>query len=103
MFTKRIINRLRKLGFVKTHHDSDILVFERHIDLPLEEYSYVHVVTIKWDKGIQYWMLSSYNRELKDNIGFGNSNVPLTSKEVREFGKLMKKIKKAVKENNYEH
>lgn len=79
-------DQLAKIGFRKVHEDVRRVHYERYN----EKYGYYHTVVIERRSVWNEFRLQSYDENLIDKKGVGNTNVALTIYEVKLFLKKMK-------------
>lgn len=79
-------DQLAKIGFRKVHEDVRRVHYERYD----KKYDYYHTVCIELRSVWNEFRLQSYDEQLIDKKGVGNTNVALTIYEVKLFLKKMK-------------
>ena len=89
----RVDDKLAKLGFNKVYEDVRRVHYERYD----KKYRYYHTVCIERRSVWNEFRLQSYDEQLIDKKGVGNTNVALSTYEVKLFLKKMKQ-----KEREYE-
>lgn len=81
----KVDDRLAKIGFIKVQEDVRRVRYERYN----KKYRYYHTVVIErrnvWDE----FRLQSYDANLIDKKGIGNTNVALSTFELKLFLKKM--------------
>lgn len=85
---KTVDEKLAEIGFTKVEEDKYGCDYERKD----KKYGYTHKVSILHKKSGRH-ILQSYDQELGDNEGIGNTCVGLTGYEMKLFLKKMKKMK----------
>lgn len=78
--------KLAKIGFNKVYEDVRRVHYERHD----KKYDYYHTVCIERRSVWNEFRLQSYDEQLIDKKGVGNTNVALSTYEVKLFLKKMK-------------
>lgn len=78
--------RLAKMGFTKVYEDVRRVHYERHD----KKYNYYHTVCIERRSVWNEFKLQSYDENLIDKKGIGNTNVALSTTELQLFLKKMK-------------
>lgn len=78
--------KLAKIGFSKVYEDVRRVHYERYD----EKYKYYHTVVIERRSVWNEFRLQSYDESLIDKKGIGNTNVALSTYEVKLFLKKMK-------------
>ena len=78
--------KLAKIGFNKVYEDVRRVHYERYD----KKYDYYHTVRIERRSVWNEFRLQSYDENLIDKKGVGNTNVALTIYEVKLFLKKMK-------------
>lgn len=78
--------KLAKIGFNKVYEDVRRVHYERYD----KKYNYYHTVCIERKSVWNGFRLQSYDEHLIDKKGVGNTNVALTTYEVKLFLKKMK-------------
>lgn len=78
--------KLAKMGFSKVYEDVRRVHYERYN----KEYDYHHTVCIERRSVWNEFRLQSYDEQLIDKKGIGNTNVALSTYEVKLFLKKMK-------------
>lgn len=79
--------KLAKIGFNKVYEDVRRVHYERYD----KNYDYYHTVCIERRSVWNEFRLQSYDENLIDKKGVGNTNVALTIYEVKLFLKKMKR------------
>jgi hypothetical protein len=79
-------DRLAKIGFSKVYEDVRRVHYERYD----KEYRYYHTVVIERRSVWNEFRLQSYDENLIDNKSIGNTNVALSTAELKLFLKKMK-------------
>lgn len=79
-------DRLAKIGFRKVHEDVRRVHYERYN----KQYGYYHTVVIERRNVWNEFRLQSYDENLIDKKGIGNTNVALSTAELKLFLKKMK-------------
>ena len=79
-------DRLAKIGFSKVHEDVRRAHYERYNS----QYGYYHTVVIERRNVWNEFRLQSYDENLIDKKGVGNTNVALSTSELKLFLKKMK-------------
>lgn len=85
---KTVDEKLAEIGFVKVKEDKYGCEYKRKN----KEYNFVQKVIIGHKKSGKH-ILQSYDPDLKDNKGIGNTCVGLTGYEMKLFLKKMKRMK----------
>lgn len=88
----KIDDRLAKIGFAKVYEDDRRVHYKRYE----QKHNIYHTVCIEYRNPGKEFRLQSYDENLLDNKGIGNTNVALSIYEVKLFLKKMRK-----KERNY--
>ena len=78
--------RLAKMGFTKVYEDVRRVHYERHD----KKYNYYHTVCIERRSVWNEFKLQSYDENLIDKKGIGNTNVALSTTELQLFLNKMK-------------
>lgn len=86
---KNVDEKLADIGFKKIKENKHLCEYNRKNN----EFGYLQKVVISYKKSGQH-ILQSYDPELFDYEGIGNTCVGLTGYEMKLFLKKMKKIKK---------
>ena len=79
-------DKLAKIGFSKVYEDIRHVHYERYD----EKYKYYHTVVIERRSVWNEFRLQSYDENLIDKKGVGNTNVALSTSELKLFLKKMK-------------
>ncbi len=79
-------DRLAKIGFRKVYEDVRRVHYERYD----KECGYYHTVVIARREVWNEFQLQSYDENLTDEKGIGNTNVALSASELKLFLKKMK-------------
>lgn len=79
-------DRLAKMGFSKVYEDVRRVHYERYD----KEYRYYHTVVIERRSVWNEFRLQSYDENLIDKKSIGNTNVALSTAELKLFLKKMK-------------
>lgn len=87
MFFKSLDKKIKDLGFIKMEENKHGVTYQRYN----RDYSYAQKVTILYKKSGNH-ILQSYDKDLTDSKGVGNTCVGLTYKELKLFTKKMKKL-----------
>ena len=87
-FFKTVDEKLAKIGFVKVEEDQYGCVYERKN----KKYGYTQEIAILHKKSRRH-ILQSYDPDLGDSKGIGNTCVGLTGYELKLLLKKMKKLK----------
>ena len=82
----KVDDRLAKMGFNKVYEDVRRVHYERYN----KKYDYYHTVCIEHRSVWNEFKLQSYDENLIDKKGIGNTNVALSTTELRLFLKKMK-------------
>lgn len=85
---KTVDEKLAEIGFVKVKEDKYGCDYERKD----KEYGYTQIVSIGCKKSGRH-ILQSYDSDLVDSKGIGNTCVGLTGYEMKLFVKKMKQLK----------
>lgn len=85
---KTVDEKLAEIGFTKVEEDKYGCAYERKD----KEYGYTQKIAILRKRSGRH-ILQSYDPDLRDNKGIGNTCVGLTGYEMKLFLKKMKRIK----------
>lgn len=83
--------KLKKLGFSKVSESTRSCHYERYN----AEHDFYHTVYISYRTAWGEFKIQSYDEQLIDKKGIGNTNVALSIPEMKLFLKKMKKMQRA--------
>lgn len=87
---KTIEEKIEDLGYKKTY-ESDLVVDYEKKEKISDTNEYIHKVELIHKKSGRHLLLS-YDPNLEDNKGIGNTCVGLTAEEIKIFAKKMKQM-----------
>lgn len=84
----RLDNKFRKIGFIKIRENNHGVIYERY-DC---DFNYTQVLTILYKANGRH-IIQSYDKNLFDNKGIGNTAIGLTGYETKLALKKMKQLR----------